>query len=176
MIAARLIVVAAVVRARVRAAVPAPGRRFRWRSAERVNATRAAPQGPRMSIGAAPAVIAGSSILACAVVLANAPTPLRAVVVAWFTFLIPGGAIVPLLGLRDRVAQLTLCLAVSLALDLGVACALVYAEAWSPASGILVLAAFALVGAGHQALRAASADRRDGVSRRAVAASEERAS
>ena len=104
-----------------------------------------------------PAVVAASAVLACVVVLTDAPTALRAVVVAWFALAGPGGAVVPLLGLSDRAAELMLCLAVSLALDLGVACALVYAKAWSPAAGIVVLAAFALAVAGHRAARAAAA-------------------
>jgi len=101
-----------------------------------------------------PALVAGAAILACAVMLAGAPTPIRAVVVACFGLFVPGGAVVPLLGLSDLAAQLTLCLAVSLSLDLAVACALVYAGAWSPPAGIVILAAFALAGAGHQARRA----------------------
>jgi competence ComEA-like helix-hairpin-helix protein len=105
-----------------------------------------------------PAAVAASAILACAVVLTDAPTAVRAVVVAWFTLAGPGGAIVPLLGLSDRVAELMLCLAVSLALDLGVACGLAYAGAWSPSAAIVVLAAFALAGAWHRASRADTAD------------------
>jgi hypothetical protein len=135
------------------------------------------PRGARMTPGTVvPAVVAASSILACAVVLADAPTPLRALVVAWFTLVIPGGAVVPMLGLSDRVAELMLCLAVSLALDLGVASALLYAQAWSPAGGIVVLAAFALAGAGYQAGRLDTATRRDGVSSPAAAGPEERTS
>jgi hypothetical protein len=121
-----------------------------------------------------PVVVAGSSILACAVVLTDAQTPLRVVVVAWFTLVIPGAAVVPMLGLSDRVAELMLCVAVSLALDLGIACALLYAQAWSPSGGIVVLAAFALAGAGHQAGRAATRTAPDGASPPAAAVSEER--
>ena len=131
----------------------------------------------RTTFGAVvPAVVGASSILACAVVLTDAPTPLRAVVVAWFALVIPGAAVVPMLALSDRVAELMLCVAVSLALDLGVACALLYAKAWSPSGGIVVLAAFALAGAGHQAGRAATRTPRDGASPPAAAVAEERTS
>jgi hypothetical protein len=98
-----------------------------------------------------PTVVAASAFLAAAVVVADASTPLRAAVVAWFAFVIPGGAFVPLLHMRDRLGELMLYVAVSLALDLGTACALLYAGAWSPTGGVLLLAALALAGAGLQA-------------------------
>jgi hypothetical protein len=121
-------------------------------------------------------VVAASAILACAVVLTDAPTTVRAVLVGWFTLAGPGGAVVPLLGLSDRVAELMLCLAVSLSLDLGVACVLLYAGAWSPAAGIVILAAFTLAGAGHRAGRGDMGARRGGAPRRAAAAAEEEGS
>jgi hypothetical protein len=121
-----------------------------------------------------PAVVAGSAILTCAVVLTGAPTPVRAVVVASFALFVPGGAVVPLLAVSDVAAQLMLCLAVSLSLDLAVGCALVYAGAWSPPTGILVLAALALAGAGHQARRARNRNRSANAPRPAPAPSEER--
>jgi hypothetical protein len=123
-----------------------------------------------------PPVVAASAILACAVVLTDAPTAVRAVVVAWFTLVGPGGAVVPLLGLSDRTAELMLCLAVSLSLDLGVACGLLYAGAWSPAAGIVVLAAFTLAVAGHRAGHAYMDDQDSGTPRRAAAAAEEQGS
>jgi hypothetical protein len=126
-------------------------------AADGPNVRRSAPGGLGVL---SPAIVAASAVLACVVVLTDAPTALRAVVVAWFTLAGPGGAVVPLLGLSDRMAQIMLCLAVSLALDLGVACALVYAGAWSPAAGIVVLAAFTLAVAGHRAARAAAAEER----------------
>jgi hypothetical protein len=139
--------------------------------AVRAHAARRVPA----SLGVlSPAVVAASAVLACVVVLTDAPTAPRAVIVTWFALAGPGGAVVPLLGLSDRMAELMLCLAVSLALDLGVACALVYAGAWSPAAGIVVLAAFALAAAGHRAARADSSNRRDEV--RGPAAAEERGS
>lgn len=97
-----------------------------------------------------PAAMSSWAILTAAVVLLDAWMPVRAAVVGSFALVVPGGALVPLLGLRDRVAELTLAIALSLALDLVVACAMLYAGAWSPSAGVVVLVVVALAGAGLQ--------------------------
>ena len=94
-----------------------------------------------------PSVVAGSAVLALGLVLLGAWMPARAAAVAWFALVIPGGALVPLLGLRDRVAELTLAIALSLALDLIVACGMLYAGVWNPTAGVVVLVAVSLAGA-----------------------------
>jgi competence ComEA-like helix-hairpin-helix protein len=100
-----------------------------------------------------PAVVAASAVLAVVVVLLGAWQPARAGVVAWFALAIPGGALVPLLRLRDVVAEVTLAIALSLALDVVVACTMLYSGVWSPPAGIVVLATVALAAAGLQARR-----------------------
>jgi hypothetical protein len=101
--------------------------------------------------GIAPApIVAAAALAAAAVAFAGAPGPLRAPVVLVFLALGPGMAFVPLLGLRDPVAELTLALGASLALDLVVAATMLYAGAWSPPASLAVLAALALGGAALQ--------------------------
>jgi hypothetical protein len=101
--------------------------------------------------GVTPApIVAAAALAAAAVAFVGAPEPLRAPIVLAFLALGPGMAFVPLLGLRDPVAELTLGLAVSLALDLAVAMTMLYAGAWSPPASLAVLAAIALSGAALQ--------------------------
>jgi comEA protein len=100
-----------------------------------------------------PAVVAASAVLAVVVVLLGAWEPARAGVVAWFALAIPGGALIPLLRLRDVIAEVTLAIALSLGLDVVVACTMLYSGVWSPPAGIVVLAIVALAGAVLQARR-----------------------
>jgi uncharacterized membrane protein len=95
-------------------------------------------------------LVALSALAAATAALADLPAPLRAPLVLTFLLLGPGMAFVPLLGLRDPVAELTLALALSLALDVLVAVTMLYADAWSPVGSLLALAGLALAGAGLQ--------------------------
>jgi hypothetical protein len=97
-----------------------------------------------------PALVAGSALAAAAVALAGAPEAVRVPLVVGFLLLGPGMAFVPLLGLGDPVAELTVALGLSVALDLCVAMAMLYAGAWSPPATLVVLAAIALAGAAFQ--------------------------
>ena len=67
----------------------------------------------------------------------------------------PGMAFVPLLGLGDPVAELTSPSGISLAVDLAVALAMLYAGAWSPPATLVVVAAIALGGAALQRVKPA---------------------
>ena len=96
-------------------------------------------------------VVAAFAVAAATAAAAGAPASLRAPVVLAFLLLGPGMAYVPLLGLGDLLAELTLGLATSLALDLAVAAAMLYAGAWSPRTSLLVLVGVALAGAALQA-------------------------
>ena len=93
------------------------------------------------------AVVAVAAVAAAVAALAGAPDALRAPLVLGFLLIGPGMAFVPLLDLGDPVAELTVALGVSLALDLAVALAMLYAGAWSPVASLVVLAAIALAGA-----------------------------
>jgi hypothetical protein len=96
-------------------------------------------------------VVAAFALAAVAASSAGAPAPVRAPLVLAFVLLGPGMAYIPLLGLGDLLAELTLGLAVSLALDLAVAATMLYAGAWSPRTSLFVLGVVALGGVALQA-------------------------
>ncbi len=78
-------------------------------------------------------------------VLADLDAPPRAPLVLAFLLVSPGFALVRLLHLGDRVAELTLVLALSVALDAIVPGVLLYADLWSPPAGLVVLFAVVLL-------------------------------
>ena len=82
----------------------------------------------------------------------NAPLPLRAVVVLGFLLAGPGLAFVPLLRIRQTSVEITLVLALSLALDTLVAEVLVLAQFWSAGLALAVLIAISVTGAVVQLL------------------------
>jgi len=99
------------------------------------------------------AVVAVAAVVAPALALAGAPAAVRLPVVLVFLLLGPGMAFVPLRDLGDPVAELTVAVGISLAVDLAVALAMLYAGAWSPPATLVVLAAFALGGAALQRVK-----------------------
>lgn len=82
-----------------------------------------------------------ASLAAAVVVAGDAPAWLRGPVVIGFVLVCPGGALVALLRLGDRVAELSLAVAVSLALAILVPAATLYAGAWSPTLALAILIA-----------------------------------
>jgi hypothetical protein len=95
-----------------------------------------------------------SAALATAIAsVAHAPVQLRAPLVVAFAVLGPGAGLVPLLGLRDPLGELTLAIGASLALDVAVALALVYSGARAPQAGMPILVAMTLAGAAAQVLQ-----------------------
>src|SRR5215217_7121699 len=105
-----------------------------------------------------PAVVVASLALLAVVVAAGIGAPLRPMAAVWFLLVCPGLALVPLIGIGDFWDEIALALGVSVALDVVVATGLVYADAWSPALIVGVLAAISLAGAALQ-LRVAGARR-----------------
>jgi hypothetical protein len=103
------------------------------------------------------AVVAVAAVAAPAAALAGAPAVVRIPVVLLFLLLGPGMAFVPFLDLGDPVAELTVAVGISVAVDLVVAMAMLYAGAWSPAATLVVLAAVALCGAVVQRVKEARA-------------------
>ena len=101
-----------------------------------------------------PAVIAASAVAAGGLVLGEVTSPTRSIVVAWFLVICPGMAIVRLLPVASGVIVLTLAVALSVALDALVAIPMLYAGAWSPTRGLVVLIALSLLGAALQAVAA----------------------
>jgi hypothetical protein len=84
--------------------------------------------------------------VASMLVLVDFHSPVRSALVAAFVFLCPGLALVRLLRLEEPLFELTLGIALSLALAGLVSVALLYAHAWSPGKGLAILAAIALGG------------------------------
>jgi len=104
-----------------------------------------------------PVVVTALTVAAVLVLLAGAGPALRAPVVLAFALVGPGMALVPLLRLDDPLAELSLGVALSLALDTLVALAMLYAGAWSPEGALLALAAMSLAGVAAQRRRAEAA-------------------
>jgi hypothetical protein len=94
--------------------------------------------------------VAASALAAAGAALAGLPAPLRAPLVIAFLLVGPGMAFVPLLALGDALAELTVALVLSLALDTLVAITLLYAGGWSPLASLLGLAGLAVAGAALQ--------------------------
>lgn len=89
-----------------------------------------------------------SGLAAVAGVLGEVGAPVQPVLVLWFVLLCPGMAIVGLVRPSSLLFALTLSIAVSCALAVAVAQALLFAGAWSPVSGLIILAALTTIGAG----------------------------
>jgi hypothetical protein len=81
------------------------------------------------------------------VVAIDANPVFRAPVVLSFLLIGPGLAIVRLLGIPAATAQLSLGIALSMALDVLVPAALLYAGAWSPSSALAILVALTIAAA-----------------------------
>jgi hypothetical protein len=97
-----------------------------------------------------PVVVVLSVLAVVATAVAGGSSPLRTAVVVWFLLTGPGLAITPLLRLSDRWGEWTVAVALSVAIDILVASAFLYAGAWSPPAIFSTLAAVSLVGAALQ--------------------------
>ena len=73
-------------------------------------------------------------------------SPWRPLVIFWFLLVCPGLPFVRLLRLPGRIVEITLGVALSLALDMVTAEALVYAGVWSPKTALLILLFVTLTG------------------------------
>jgi nucleoside recognition membrane protein YjiH len=74
-------------------------------------------------------------------------SPIRVAIVFWFMLVCPGMAFARLLCMRERLVELTLAIALSIALDTIVAETMALAKHWSPQWGIVTLAVLSVVGA-----------------------------
>jgi uncharacterized membrane protein len=88
--------------------------------------------------------------LASTLVLVDVHSPVRSVLVAAFVLVCPGLALVRLLRLEEPLFELTLGIALSLALAGLVSVALLYAHAWSPGKGLAILAVIAFGGSAFE--------------------------
>lgn len=87
-----------------------------------------------------------SSAGVAVVVFADVGSRLRPFVVLWFVVVCPGMAIVRLLPVGERLAELTLAVAVSLALGIIVPGTMLYAGFWSPEIALAILISITLIG------------------------------
>lgn len=92
------------------------------------------------------AVAVGSALLAVGAVLGDVGPPGQPVLVLWFVLVCPGLAFVGLARPSSVLFGLALSVAISCALAVLVAQTLLYAGAWNPLGGLLVLAAITVVG------------------------------
>lgn len=93
-----------------------------------------------------PVVILVSAIAAGLLAFGESATPVRPFVALWFLLICPGMAFVRLLRLRDGLAELTLAVALSFAIDGLVSEVLVYAGQWSFKTGLAILIGIAFTG------------------------------
>jgi hypothetical protein len=98
-----------------------------------------------------PLLILASCVAVALVYWLDAPQPTRSIFVFWFFLTCPGIAVVGLLNIRDRLNEVVLGVALSIAVDTGVALVMALAKVWSPDLGLAVLIGFSLLGAAIQA-------------------------
>jgi hypothetical protein len=97
-----------------------------------------------------PLVIIASAGGALLATIYNIGVPMQPAIVFWFMLVCPGMACVRLLEIQERSAELTLAVALSLALDGIVSETMVLARLWSPTWGLAVLAGVSVAGAVRQ--------------------------
>ena len=74
-------------------------------------------------------------------------SPVRPLVAFWFLLICPGMAFVPLLRIKERLTEVTVAIALSIALDTIVAETMVLTKRWSPEWALFLLICMAVVGA-----------------------------
>ena len=105
-----------------------------------------------------PTIILVSAVGAGTLTFGGVDSPIRSVVALWFLFVCPGMAFVRLLRIGDALTELTLAVALSLALDALVAGTMLYAGAWSPRWGLGLLIGMSVVGVALQIAGARSSE------------------
>lgn len=94
-----------------------------------------------------PAIIIASAIGAGLFALGDIESPFRPLIAFWFLLICPGMAFVRLLHIRERLTELTLAIALSMAFNVIVSEALVLARMWSFKWGLVVLICISILGA-----------------------------
>jgi len=97
-----------------------------------------------------PAVIVLSAVLAALMMLIPEPSPLRAAAAFWFLLVCPGMAFVRLLRLHDTLVEVSLAIALSIAIDIIVSETLVVSNSWSPGWALAIIVLVSLVGVALQ--------------------------
>jgi hypothetical protein len=109
-------------------------------------------------------LLAASTLAVVLVHVSGMASILKPLLVLGFLLVCPGMAYVRLLELHDPYAQWGLAIAVSLAVEVAVVEAMLFAHMWSATRGLLSIALLSLLGVALQVLRAWRAD---GVTRQA---------
>ena len=84
------------------------------------------------------------------VTVSNIGPPIQAIVAFWFLLICPGMAFVRLLQIRERLPELIVAIALSMALDTVVSETMVLTKRWSPEWGLAVLIGMSAAGAALQ--------------------------
>jgi uncharacterized membrane protein len=74
-------------------------------------------------------------------------SPVRPLVAFWFLLICPGMAFVPLLRVKERLTEVTVAIALSIALDTIVSETMVLTKRWAPEWALFLLICMAVVGA-----------------------------
>jgi len=112
-------------------------------------------------LSATSAALLASGLIAVLAMLPHVPVPVRAVLVVGFALVAPGLAWVRLVGIEDRLAELTLGIALSIAIGTLVASIQAYAGAWSPKGCIVLLALVVVAAAATEIATSPSHDRQE---------------
>jgi uncharacterized membrane protein len=94
-----------------------------------------------------PTLILISALAVGLLTMTSIASPLRPMLALWFLLVCPGMAFVRLLHLRDSLAEWTLAVALSFALDALVVEIMLYSGLWSPKWGLAVLIGLSMAGA-----------------------------
>jgi hypothetical protein len=112
-------------------------------------------------LSATSAALLASGLIAVLALLPHVPVSVRAVLVVGFALVAPGLAWVRLVHIEDRLAELTLGIALSIAIGTLVASLQAYAGAWSPKGCIVVLALVVVAAAAAEIATSPSTDRQE---------------
>lgn len=93
-----------------------------------------------------PLIIIVSAAGAILAKLVGVGSPVQPAIAFWFLLFCPGMAFVRLLAIRDRLAELTLAVALSVTLDTLVSETMVLARVWSSIWALVIIAGFSIAG------------------------------
>ena len=91
-------------------------------------------------------IITASGIAVVLATISSVPSPVRTVIAFWFLLVCPGMAFILLLDIDSPLVQVTLAIALSMALGTIVSEAMMFVNVWSPRLGLFILANVSLIG------------------------------
>ncbi len=93
-----------------------------------------------------PIIITVSAIAAGLAMISDTEASIRPVITFWFLLVCPGMAFVRLLHIEEYLTELTLAIALSIAINTIISEAMVLAKIWSPKGGLIVLILLSFTG------------------------------